>query len=106
MDWLIYLIYLILISCAVVYSYVWSDYQNGRSVDMLTSWAFANDYLLITFERRYFFKGPFFLSFDPGQMVYFVEIQLKNGKVKPAYVKCGHPLFGMLVDEVEIKWLD
>ena len=76
----------------------------GRSSSLLHGWAAKNEFRIIRQEYRYFFKGPFFWTSTKGQAVYHVVIEDSAGGSRSGWVRCGGWWFGLLSDNVEVRW--
>ena len=59
-------------------------------------------------DSRYcwFWNGPFFLTTSEGQMVYYVTVEDRDGRVRRARVHCGGWFLGMMSDHVDVEWVD
>ena len=91
-----------LIVVVIVLAVVW---RRGRSDALLHQWAAQNRYRIIRQEYR-FFKGPYFWSSTKGQTVYYVVLEDSDGKTRSGWVRCGSWWFGLLSDNVEVRWDD
>jgi hypothetical protein len=78
----------------------------GRSSAILQEWAGQNGYRIVSREYRTFFKGPFFWTSAKGQAVYHVVVEDSAGHERSAWVRCGSWLFGLLSDNVDVRWDD
>jgi hypothetical protein len=78
----------------------------GRSNSLLHQWAEKGGYRIIRQEYRTFFKGPFFWTSTRGQTVYYVEVEDYKGNRRSGWVRCGGWWFGLLSDNVEVRWDD
>jgi hypothetical protein len=87
---------------AVMILSVW--WHFGRSGSLLRQWAARNDYRIIRKEYRSFFKGPFFWTSTKGQVVYYVVVEDSAGASRSGWVRCGGWWFGLLSDNVEVRW--
>ena len=47
--------------------------------DILTRWAEENDYEIVSSERCWFWKGPFFFWSSKSQEVYYVTVRTQDG---------------------------
>jgi len=50
-----------------------------------------------------FFDDPFRVT-SKAQQVCHIEILVEQGNRKTGWVWCGNPLFGTLMDEIEVMW--
>ena len=73
---------------------------------MMSQWAQANGLTLVSEERCWFFKGPFFWTSGKSQMVYYVTVRDPAGRTRHAWVRCGGYFLGMLSDNMDVKWED
>lgn len=94
---------LILVAVVVILTLVW---HFGRSNSLLQQWATQNGYRIIRQEYRNFFKGPFFWTSAEGQTVYYVVLEDTAGNKRRGWVRCGSWWFGLLSDNVEVRWDD
>ena len=76
----------------------------NRSNSLLHQWAEKGGYRIIRQEYRTFFKGPFFWTSTRGQTVYYVEVEDSKGNRRSGWVRCGGWWFGLLSDNVEVRW--
>jgi hypothetical protein len=76
----------------------------GRSSSLLHQWAAKNKYRIIRQEYRCFFKGPFFWTSTKAQTVYYVVVEDSVGARRSGWVRCGSWWFGLLSDNVEVRW--
>ena len=93
---------LALVGVVVVLLVVWS---HGRAQALLRGWAERNGYRLLHQECRYFFKGPFFWTSGRNQVVYRVTVEDAAGR-RSGFVRVGGWFFGLLSDQVEVRWDD
>jgi hypothetical protein len=80
-------------------------WRIGRSNSLPRKWAAQNKYLILRQEHR-FFKGPYFWTSSKGQTVYYVVVQDPNGNKRSGWLRCGSWWFGLLSDNVEVRWDD
>src|SRR5262249_36093276 len=52
------------------------------------------------------FKGPFFWTSTKAQTVYYVFVEDSDGNKRSGWVRCGSCWFGLLSDNVEVRWDD
>jgi hypothetical protein len=95
-EWLLVVFVLV----AFVAGLIW---HSIRSRALLDRWAERNGYRIIDADYRNFFRGPFFWTTARGQSVYRVTVELK-GDVLKGWVRCGSRWFGLLSDQVEVRW--
>jgi hypothetical protein len=85
----------------VILALVW---HFGRSNSLLHQWAAQSGFRIIRQEYRNFFKGPFFWTSTRGQTVYYVVVEDSVGNQRSGWVRCGSWWFGLLSDNVEVRW--
>jgi hypothetical protein len=91
-----------LVAVLVVFAIFW---HFGRSNSLLHRWAAKNRYRIIRQEYR-FFKGPYLWTSTKGQTAYYVVVEDPDGNKRSGWVRCGSWLFGLLSDNVEVRWDD
>jgi hypothetical protein len=91
------------VAVIVVLGLMW---HFGRSNSLLQQWAADNEYRILRQEYRTFFKGPFFWSSTKGQTVYYVVVEDSEGNKRRGWVRCGGWWFGLLSNNVEVRWDD
>jgi hypothetical protein len=82
-------------------SFFWT---RTRSTEMLEGWAAQQGFALVRYERRTFFRGPFFWSTYKGQEVFHVTVRQNDGSYQTGWVRCGGRLLGLFSDAVEVVW--
>jgi hypothetical protein len=88
---------------AVVLLGMW-HYSRGRQ--LLEGWAGRQGLDLVDVEVRFLRRGPFFWTTSNGQLVYYVSLRDGSGEIRRAWVRCGGWFFGMLSDNVDVRWDD
>jgi hypothetical protein len=91
------------VAVVVILAIVW---HFGRSNSLLHRWAAQSGLRIIRQEYRNFFKGPFFWTSTKGQTVYYVVVEDSAGNTRSGWVRCGSWWFGLLSDNVEVRWDD
>jgi hypothetical protein len=76
----------------------------SRSRHILEKWAAQNGYEIVRSEYRMLRKGPFFWSSSRGQSVYYVVVRDARGAEHTGWVRCGSWWWGLMSDQVEVKW--
>ena|SRR5205814_9183863 len=76
----------------------------NRANSMLRDWAASNGYTIVEKEYRSFFKGPFFWTASRSQIIYRVVIRDDERNVRSGWVKLGSWWFGVLSNQVDIRW--
>jgi hypothetical protein len=92
-----------LMALIVIAGFLW---HFGRSNSLLDQWAERNGYEIVRREHRSFFKGPFFWTSTRGQSVYYVVVEDEAGNRRSGYARCGGWWFGLLSNNVEVRWDD
>ena len=77
-----------------------------RSRDILRRWADENGYELVSVERRFVFRGPFWWRTAKGQEVFYVVVRDSAGHCRNAHVRVGGWFTGLLSDQVSCEWED
>ena len=82
------LIILFVIACilASVVSTIWFF---KRSHVVLEQWADEHGFTIISAERRWFRRGPFWWRTSKAQDVYFVTVKTDKGITQRGFVRCG-----------------
>jgi len=75
-----------------------------KSRRLLEQWARANDLEVISAERRYLRRGPFFWRSGKGHEVFHVTVRDAAGRHRHAYVRAGGWWWGMMSDDVAVEW--
>jgi hypothetical protein len=81
---------------------LWWHYS--RSASLLDQWADQNGYRLVSREYRHLFKGPYFWTSSRGQTVYRIVAEDGHGHQRSGWARCGGWFFGLLSDNVEVRW--
>src|SRR5204862_3092721 len=76
----------------------------ARAASLLKRWAGRNSYRIIHREHRWFFQGPFSWNLSNLPVVYRVTVEDQQGNLRGGWVRCGHWLWGLLSDGVEVRW--
>jgi hypothetical protein len=79
-------------------------WSRSRSIEMLEGWAAQNNFTLVRYERRLFFRGPFFWDTNKSQEVFHVTIRWNDGTYRTGWVRCGGRFLGLFSDAVEVVW--
>jgi len=70
---------------------------------LLERWAEANGLVLLSKERRTFFKGPFFWTSSKNQVVYRIEAADAKGRRRNGWTRIGG-YWWPFGDRVEVRW--
>jgi hypothetical protein len=65
----------------------------------LKNWIINNGYILVKKEIKYFNRGPFFST---NMQIIYKTILIKNGIQNEYWIKVGHPLFGVFINEINV----
>ena len=76
----------------------------SRSQQILEDWARSNGYRIVSSERRYLFKGPFFWTSSKYQTVYYVTVRTADGESRSGWVRCGGWFSGLFGNETKVRW--
>ena len=71
---------------------------------LLKKWAAENGFLIVSWEYRGFFTGPFFLSNSGAREICYVSIQDNEGRHRSAWLRCGGGLPWLPSSTVEVRW--
>ena len=84
---------------------VWSVVRGeARAQQMLDDWLRENEFQLLQKSTPWIKDNPFFLSSNRSQKVFKVVVRDKTGQTRQGWLRCGHALMGVAVDQVEVKW--
>lgn len=100
-DAVLQVFYILFFVCIAGGSFWW---HMKRSRDLLNMWADENGLRVVDSERRYMRRGPFFWTTGKGQEVFYVTVQDQSGQARNAYVRCGGFWFGLLSNNVDVRW--
>lgn len=75
-----------------------------RSKELLGRWAKTNGFDILAWERRWFFKGPFFVRSSNDQMIFHVTVENAEGKIRSGYVRVGGWFRGLFSDQISVRW--
>jgi len=76
-----------------------------KSRRLVRQWALENDLHLERQEYHLLGRGPF-EHVSRTQYLWAVRTRDKQGRLRDAWLNCGHPVVGMLVPRLEVKWVD
>jgi hypothetical protein len=93
------LILLILVPAGLVQ--VW---YFRRAASLLSEWAERECLHLVSREQRWLRQGPFFWTSSNWQAIYRVTARDRAGNLRQGWVRCGSWLFGVLSQDVEVRW--
>jgi hypothetical protein len=94
-------IFFVLVVAFAVVSAVW-HFSRARTI--LERWAARDGYVLVSAERCWFWRGPFWLRSDKEQVVFRVVVRDRENRTLSGYVRCGGWILGMLSDDVAVEW--
>jgi len=75
-----------------------------RSRNIAQQWAQDNGFELLSAERRFAFRGPFWWRTSKGQEVFRITVRDTGGRVRSGYLRVGGWVVGLLSDQADIKW--
>ena len=87
----------------VVAMLMWS-WSLSRGKQILEQWAQTKGYRIVSSEHRWLRRGPFFWTTSKGQMVYYVVVEMPDGRTQRGYVRCGSFFWGVMKDQAEERW--
>lgn len=76
-----------------------------RSRRLLENWASEGGLNVERRELHFLGRGPFDWV-SRTQFLHAVRLRDKEGRVRDAWVKCGHAVFGMFSRRLDVKWVD
>ncbi|MGC4015719.1 MAG: hypothetical protein QM755_14525 [Luteolibacter sp.] len=94
----------LLVGGVIVLAIVLQGHRHSRAQELLEDWAAGSGYQLLDYEVRTMLRGPFWLNSSKSQIVYRITIRDRDGLTMHGWVRCGGWLFGLLEDEVEVRW--
>lgn len=71
---------------------------------MLQKWINENNFVLLERTAPWIKDNPFFGSSNRSQKVFYITLRQSDGQIRRAWVRCGHALWGVWVEQVEVKW--
>jgi len=77
-----------------------------RSDSMLNKWAQEHGYRIVRRSYRWFLRGTFIWSIFSKASIYRVTIEDEEGDQRSGWVRCGGWFWGILSDDVEVRWDD
>ena len=84
---------------------IWSVMRDEtRAAQMLNGWLRDNDFQLLQKSTPWIKDNPFFMSSNRSQKVFKVTVRDRTGQIRQGWLRCGHALAGVAVDQVEVKW--
>ena len=81
-----------------------TTWRLRRGREIVEDWARREGYDLVSVERCWIWRGPFFLRSGDQHAVYQVHVRDAEGGSRQAYVRCGSWVFGMMSDQVSVEW--
>lgn len=72
----------------------------------LANWADKNGLVILAFERRWLGIFSWITTNTASQKIYYVAVgdPKDENKVRLAWIRCGHWLWGLDVENVEVRW--
>ena len=93
--------FILVIAAIAIGSMVW---HYSRAQDVLTGWAKDNGYEIVSSERCWFWRGPFFFRTSKGQEVYYVTVRAPDDQLRRGWVRCGGWFLGLFSDQADVEW--
>jgi hypothetical protein len=78
--------------------------RTEAAIPIVEEWAKQNGLRVTQLERRLYAAGPFTWGRTNVQCVFRVAASDQEGRERMGWVLCGHPLIGLLGDQVEVRW--
>jgi hypothetical protein len=79
--------------------------QNRVQIPRIVEkWAADNKFVVVSWEYRNFFSGPFFLSNSGTREICYVLIQDNVGLRRSAWLRCGGGLPWPPSSTIEVRW--
>ena len=96
-------ILIVVILVLAVVSWLWYFHRSDKLLD---DWMAERGYEILSKERRWLRKGPFFWWTSKSQAVFRVTVRDSNGKARSGFVRVGGFFLGMFSSNVEVTWDD
>ena len=77
---------------------------HSRASDILTRWAQENGYEIVSSERCWLWRGPFWWRSSEHQAVFYVTVKTAGGQIRRGWVRCGDWFLGMFSDQATVQW--
>lgn len=95
----------LILFAAVASLAVWAVVRGeSRASQMLEKWLRNNDFQLLQKSTPWIKDNPFFASSNRSQKVFKVTVRDRDGVIRHGWLRCGHALASVAVDQVEVKW--
>ena len=78
----------------VILAVLMTAWHFSRAREILTRWAEENGYEIVSLERCWFWKGPFFFWSSKSQEVHYVTVRTQDGQLRRGWVRCGGWFWG------------
>ena len=78
----------------------------SRSRNLLGKWAETSGYKIVSAERRWLRRGPFFWFTSDSQVVFYVTVEDEQKNIRNGYVRIGGWFLGLFSDKTEVRWDD
>jgi hypothetical protein len=75
-----------------------------RSREVLQRWADREGCTILSSERRFLRRGPFWWRTTDGQDVFYVTVRDAQGRRHTAYVRVGGWFLGLFSDVATVAW--
>ncbi len=90
----------------VVLGFAFWGWTMRKSKRMVEDWARQQGLYIVSSEFRWWRRGPFFWKSSRNQTVLYVTVRMPDGSPRSAFIRCGSWWWGLLGDQMEVKWLD
>lgn len=98
------IVFVVLIVIAIgVLMVVWQFSCSGTTLEQ---WAAENGYELLSTERRFIRRGPYFLTTSKGQEVFFITVRDVEGNILRGWARVGGFMVGQFSDRVSVRWMN
>ena len=88
----------------IIFAVAMMGWNYFRAEDILRRWARNNGFKLLSAERRWFRRGPFFFWTSKSQVVFYVTVRTSDDRIRHGWVRCGSWFLGVLIDQAEARW--
>jgi hypothetical protein len=76
----------------------------GLGQSILEHWAKTSGFELLSSEKCWVFKGPFFFTATRPQDVFRFTVRDAEGRIRSGYARCGGFWLGTLTDHIDVRW--
>jgi hypothetical protein len=79
-------------------------WRGNRARRMVDGWARKNGIRVLECNKPVLLRGPFTFTTSKSQVVFRVMVELPDGRVAGAWLRCGSWLGGLLSNEIAVRW--